>query len=370
MKLLFLTSYYPAFLKQFYLSNLDFGNFSYKQMLDKLLSVFFADTGAIYHYALKHNNNAFLIISNCEPLQKKWALENNVSFNDDYWEKEIALAQIKQFKPDVFYIESVFSYFGHFLKKARPFCKSIVAWISTPIGDNLKLNDIDLIVTSSMNFVNTFRNKGIRSEYMLPAFDVRVLEHLNSNKEKKIPFSFVGGWSDVHLNRKHALEQLVAETPIQLWGYGYKGNYSKFSIKYYRDLIMPLSSPILNVYNGEVWGLEMYNVLQSSLVTFNIHEELLKGHVGNMRMFEATGVGTMILNDDGINLAELFVPGKEIESYNSIEEAILKINYFIAHPDEAIMIGKNAQERTIKDYNYDNFILQLTWCLRKLLAEK
>lgn len=368
MRLLFLTSYYPPFLKQFYLSNLDFNNYSYKQMLDKLLSVFFADTGAIYHYALKHNNEAFLIIANCEPLQKKWAKENNISYDENNWEKEIALAQIQQFKPDVFYIESVFNYYGDFLKEAKPFCRSIVAWISTPISDDLKLHDIDLIVSSTRDFVNTFRNKGIRSEYMLPAFDVRVLERLNSSEKKEIPFSFVGGWSDVHLNRKEALEKLVAATPIQLWGYGYKKIYSKRSLKFYRDLVIPYSTPILNVYKGEVWGLEMYKVLQRSLITFNIHEALLKGQVGNMRMFEASGVGTMILNDNGSNLSELFIPGEEIETYNSIDEAIEKANYFITHPREAIAIGKNAQQRTIKEYNYDNFILQLTTIIKKYLS--
>jgi spore maturation protein CgeB len=84
-------------------------------------------------------------------------------------------------------------------------------------------------------------------------------------------------------------------------------------------------------------------------------------------MFEATGVGTMIMNDNGSNLAEIFIPGKEIEVYNSIEEAIEKTNYYLQNPGKAIEIGENAQRRTIKEYNYDVFVSQLTHYLKQNL---
>lgn len=360
MKLQFLTTYYSPFLNAFYIRHPHFLQLSYQQMLDKILEEYFADTGALYHHAIKHQNSCFLIIANCEPMQKQWAKENNVVYSKANWEKEIAMAQIKFFAPDVFYIESIFNYFGDFLKEAKPYCKSIVSWISTPISDSLKLNDIDLILSSTPDFVEKFRCKGIKSEYMLPAFDVRIHELIEVNNKKDIPFSFVGGWSGVHVNRKKALEELVRKTSIQLWGYGFRRKeYSKKTIRFYTDLLFPKADPIMDAYRGELWGLEMYSILKRSLITFNIHESLLKGRVGNMRMFEASGVGTMLLNDNGSNLSEIFIPGKEIEVYNSIDEAIEKVNYYTQHPQKAIEIGANAQKRTIKDYNYDVFVTQL-----------
>jgi len=335
-------------------------------MLDRLLAEHFADTGALYHYCIKHKFDSNLIIANCEPLQKQWAKENQINYSSANWEKEIVLAQIKQFKPDVFYIESIFNYYGQFLKEVKAYCKYIVAWISTPINDSLKLNDIDMILSSTQDFVEKFRNMGIKSEYMLPAFDTRILDLIDCSVEKNIPFSFVGGWSHVHINRKKALTDLVHSTKIQLWGYGYRKEYSKRKFNYYKNILFPEKNEILDVYNGEVWGLEMYKILQKSLVTFNIHESLLKGKVGNMRMFEASGVGTLIMNDKGINLSDIFIPGKEIEVYNSVDEAIEKTNYYIDHPAKAIEIGLNAQRRTVKDYNYDEFVKQLTNHLNKL----
>ncbi|HEY0030049.1 MAG TPA: glycosyltransferase [Bacteroidia bacterium] len=366
MKIQFITTYYVPFLESFYSKNADFRSLSYQSMMDRILAEHFADTGALFHYCSKHKFDARLIIANCEPLQKQWAKENDIRYASANWEKEIAMAQIKHFKPDVFYIESIFSYYGQFIKEARAHCKHVVSWISTPFNESLKLNDIDLILSSTPDFVSKFRNMGIASQYMLPAFDTRIVDLIDCSAKKDIPFSFVGGWSHVHVNRKNALNSLVESTDIQLWGYGYRKEHSKRSLSYYKNLLIPEKSKVLDAYNGEVWGLDMYKILQRSLITYNIHESLLQGRIGNMRMFEASGVGTMILNDNGSNLSEIFIPGEEIEVYNSLEEAVEKTNYYLAHPSKAIEIGKNAQRRTIKDYNYDEFVIQLKDHLNKL----
>lgn len=368
MRIQFLTSYYPPFLKSFYYKNPFFSSLSYEEMQERLLSEYFADTGALYSYTILRCFPSFLIISNCEPIQKQWAKENGITYNESNWEKEIALEQIKKFKPDIFYIESVFEFFGTFLGEAAKYSKKVVAWIATPYTQNLKLNNIDLIISSSPNFVKQFRNAGIKSEHMLPAFDARVIGLIEDVIEKDIQFSFVGGWSPVHVNRKNALEKLVKKTPIQIWGYGYdsKPQISKKSFKYYTNFIFPHNRNILKAYHGELWGLNMYKVLKRSVMTFNIHEALISGNVGNMRMFEATGVGTMLLNDNGTNLADMFIPGKEIEVYNTIDEAIEKFEYYIKYPQKAIEMGRNAQLRTIKDYNYDIFLDHLLSHISKI----
>lgn len=365
MKICFLTSYYPPFLTKFFNECENVNDLTYNELKNKLLNCFFADTGSLCHYTELAGNETFMIISNCEILQKKWATENNIKYTDN-WFYEISFEQIKSFKPDVFYLEYVTEFFGDFVKSVSPFCKKIVSWISSPLNPNSKLNNIDLVFSSTPDFVKTFINQGLLAEYMHPAFDTRILNKINNPQPKTIPFSFVGGWSDVHINRKIALKKLVKFTPIQLWGYNYKKSYRKRELSYYKNLLIKENADILKVYNGEAWGLEMFDIIQKSLITFNIHESLLKGYVGNMRMFEATGVGTMILNDDGTNLSSLFEPGKEIETYKTIDEAIEKVNYYIANPEKAIEIGKNAQHKTVNEYNYDNYVQILFSHLNRL----
>jgi spore maturation protein CgeB len=366
MKFQFLTSYYTPFLASFYKDNPQFLSLSYNEMFELLMDQYFADTGAAYFYLRKHKQDSFIIISNCEPLQKQWALENGVDYSEMNWQMEIAFAQVKWYKPDVFYLESVFEYFGGFIGEIRAFCKYIVSWISTPFSASLQLNGIDLFLSSTPDFIDSFRKQGFKAEYMLPAFDSRILKQINNPKQKDISFSFVGGWSEIHVNRKNALQQLVSTTPIELWGYGYKKTYSRRKLDYYKNWLFPKNKDIVKRYNGEVWGLKMFDILQRSLITFNIHESLLKGNVGNMRMFEATGVGTLILNDFGHNLNSLFEVGKEVESYRSIPEAIEKCYYFMTNPEKAMKIGEMAQIRTLKDYNYDIYVVSLISYIDKI----
>jgi spore maturation protein CgeB len=369
MKVQFLTSYYPPFLSKFFASHKEIKDESYDAIMTALLSEHFADTGALVFHVQKAGHQTSLIISNCELLQKKWALENNVNYSEQNWELEIAAAQIKKFKPDIFYLESVFQFFGDFVQTIKPYCKTIVSWISTPFSTSLPLKGIDLFLSSTPKFVESFKAAGFKAEYMLPAFDPRILEHINSKNKKDIPFSFVGGWSDVHVNRKEALKTLVKETPIQLWGYGYLKSFQRRNLAYFKHQLFPENKAILKAYRGEAWGINMYDILQRSVCTFNIHESLLEGHVGNMRMFEASGVGTLILNDEGHNLNKLFEVGKEIESYKTIGEAIEKAKYYISNPQKAIEIGLNAQKRTLRDYNYEIYVSNLFEFCKKQLAK-
>lgn len=362
MKIVLLTTYYGPFLRNFYAEYNPAGFESFEQHLHTLLAKFFGDSGSTYHHLKAAGHDCFLIIANNRPLQEQWAKENNIPFNDENWEMDIAYAQIRKLAPDIFYNEGVFEYFGEFTKRASAHCKKATAWMSTPFSPALDLSGISLILSSTPAFVEEFRKLGIASEYLLPAFDVRVWDHFDVNVLKDIPFSFVGGWSHVHVRRKDAIKKLVQQTPVKIWGYGYLSGprYSRKSWRYYRNLILPENRDILMRYQGEAWGLDMYSIFNRSLITFNIHESLLQGLVGNMRMFEATGMGTMMLNEDAPNLPEIFVPGKEVETYRSLDEAVEKVRYYLDHPDKAKEIGNNARLRTTRDYNYTQFTSKLT----------
>ncbi len=363
MHILFITSYYPPYLNSLYNKYNYFNDFSYTECINIIVNECFADTGSAYEYAKKQGNEASIVIQNAEIIQKKWAKENNISYKDDNWFEEIELEQVKKIKPDVFYTDAINSHSTKFLKEVSNYCKASAAWISFPFSNLPNLSSIKLILTSTNDFKKQFNSKGIKSEYLLPAFNSAILSRLK-NEQKNIPFSFIGGISDLHKNRWEALNFLCKNTDIKLWGYGIPNLPSNpfkkwFAKDIYKDIRMK--------HQGEAWALDMYQLLKNSLITFNIHEELLKGDVGNMRMFEATGVGTMILNDYGSNLSSLFEIDKEIVTYNSMSEATEKLNYYLQYPDKAIEIGLNAQKRTIKDYTYDSHVFQLISHFKKIL---
>jgi spore maturation protein CgeB len=72
---------------------------------------------------------------------------------------------------------------------------------------------------------------------------------------------------------------------------------------------------------------------------------------GNIRMFEATGVGTLLVTETASNLSQIFEPDQEVVTYRSKEEAVEKIRYCLAHENERRSIASAGQRRTLRDHN-------------------
>jgi len=71
-----------------------------------------------------------------------------------------------------------------------------------------------------------------------------------------------------------------------------------------------------------------------------------------MHLYEATGVGAMLISDEKSNLGELFEIGTEIESYRDADELIDKVRYYLSHEDERARIARAGQARTLREHTY------------------
>jgi spore maturation protein CgeB len=105
----------------------------------------------------------------------------------------------------------------------------------------------------------------------------------------------------------------------------------------------------------------MYEILRKSKITINHHTDIAGAYASNMRLYEATGVGTMLLTDWKENLKDLFEPGREVVAYRSPEECKDLISYYLTHDDEREAIALAGQQRTLSEHTY--------YCRMKDLAE-
>ena len=71
-----------------------------------------------------------------------------------------------------------------------------------------------------------------------------------------------------------------------------------------------------------------------------------------MRLYEATGMGALLITDWKQNLHELFEPGTEVVTYRSVEECVELIRHYLAHPAERETIARAGQARTLRDHTY------------------
>jgi spore maturation protein CgeB len=192
------------------------------------------------------------------------------------------------------------------------------------------------------------------------SFDADILDRLRDVKQD-ISVSFIGGLSRIHEDRVSCLEALARKTPIKIWGYAPPFTRIGRIGKLLRGNTLPAR------YQGEVWGIEMYRIIKRSKITFNMHIAEAENLAGNMRMYEATGLGSLLISDFKSNTDEIFIGGREAVYYHSVDEAIEKIRYYLNHEDERMRIAGAGQKRTLNDYSFGQNSSQMLGYFKKYL---
>jgi hypothetical protein len=195
----------------------------------------------------------------------------------------------------------------------------------------------------------------LRAELFRLAFDPAVLARLAALKTREPPLdvSFVGSLSPHHRRRLEFLESVCSKIPVQVWGQGIER--------------LPKDSPIRACYRGSAWGIEMFDILRRSRISLNHHIDISGPYANNMRLYETTGVGTLLLTDWKQNLPEMFDPAAEVAVYRSPEECIEKIGYYLKEEGERSRIARAGQERTLREHTYRQRMAQLVALVETLL---
>jgi SAM-dependent methyltransferase len=344
---LFLNTYYEPFLQAAYRNHSELAALDYDRQLAFFQDCQFGDSD-FYEKGLKAAGwAASTIIANCSPLQMRWAAEHGLRGGGTW---EIVSAQIEHFNPDVVYVQDM-----HFVPAAL--VRSLTQRGIVVVGQNasdirsLDVQPYSLLISSLPPYVDYFRSTGKKSYYQPLAFSESVLSPQSARPyaERSIPLSFVGGISDpAHSSRGQFLVALSQHLPIQMWGYGI-------------DAVSP-DSQIRNVYRGEAWGREMFGLLGNSQITVNMHatwflpapdgREATLEYANNMRLFEATGMGALLITDYKPRLEQLFRVGDEVVAYRSVDECISLVRYYLDNPLEAAAIASRGQQRTLRDHSY------------------
>lgn len=374
MKICIVDTYYAAFLARFYAQQKQLTSSDYSIQLEALLSACFGTSDFYSRHLNTLGCEAQDLVVNCVPLQQAWAKENNVPLSrlalkvphrlfrvpllgkflaDLPGLMDVAVAQIKVAKPDVLYCQDLSFFPAEVLREFKQHVRLIVGQIACPLPPKSFLKGYDLILTSFPHFVPRLRELGVASEYFRIGFDERVLSLLG-DVSKDIDFSFVGGISRHHGGAIPLLEYLTEQTDMRVFGYGVDS--------------LPTSSLIRERHGGEVWGMDMYSALARSRITLNRHINVAENNANNMRLFEATGVGAMLLTDRKDNLHELFEIGKEIITYSSKEEAAEIVRHYLAQPEELEKIAKAGQVRTLSEHTYAKRMQELVLILRRNLS--
>jgi hypothetical protein len=363
VRVLVVDTYYPAFLATHYAERQGLGGAPYADQLSALIERGFGTSDSYSHYMRRLGHEAEDVIVNCPELQWAWAREHRPARGRALRSlahapgrlgaaaghvtlHAIAQAQIRAFRPDVLYVQDLWFFSRRQLDALRRSGVFVAGQIASPAPPPERLWGYDLLITSFPHFVERFRELGIASEYLKIAFDERVGDRLRARGVDTAPESerphdaaFVGGVNpSVHAAGTKLLEEVAARTPLEVWGYGSDA--------------LPGGSPIRRVHHGEAWGLDMFAVLAQSKIALNRHIDAAEGHANNMRLYEATGTGALLVTDRGSNLADLFEPGRELVVYEDAGDLVHKVEHYLANAGERIAIARAGQERTLREHTY------------------
>ena len=383
MRILILDTHYPESLRLVYEKDPQLAQQSSADQLRAIYDTGFgrADFLPLNLRRLDHQVEQF--IANAEPIQTRWAAENGLQIDTSpsvllkvqqglkrrvdrfrsrpeipgmdvpQWQLDIVAAQARTFKPDVIFICDVLHLPAHFHRTLKSYTRLLVGEMAYPIPPHLDLTPFDLILSAAPHFVDRLRKAGARSEMLRLGFEQTVLDRIEI-QPPNVELGFMGFISKAHQQRLELLETLSKRVPLSCWGAGGES--------------LPPDSPLRGRIKPPLWGYDMYRQLQRSKIALNIHIDMAEQFAANMRLYEATGVGTLLLTDWKTNLPELFEPGVEVVAYRSIAECVELVEYYLAHETEREAIAKAGQKRTLCEHSYYHRMQELTEILNRYLG--
>lgn len=373
MRILILDTYYPPFLRRFYADHPGLEKCGYDQQLEALLETHFGTSDSYSWHLRQLGHQATELVLNCVPLQAQWARERGirtplVGLRAGASARaatlrlppvrallmRIARAQIEEVNPDVVYLQDVRFIPGRDLARLRRSGYLVVGQISSRSPGRDHVTQLDLVVTSFPHFVDRYQALGVETVYLPLAFDNRILKRLQlegmnprTHGEQRRNVVFVGGMQPrVWRSGVATLERLVqAGIELDLFGYGIE--------------TLPSSSPLRTRYRGEAWGLDMYRLYASARIAVNRHGAVTDGYANNMRMYEATGMGALLMTEVAPNLPELFAPGREVVAYDGPDDLVDKVRHFLVADVERQTVAAAGQRRTLTQHTYGQRMAQL-----------
>lgn len=341
MRVLIVDTFYRSFTEELYAAEPTLASRPYDEQWRSLMGSFFGSADSYSHWLAAAGHEAHEFVVNCPPLQRAWAREHGLrpsllaSLDRAGVDERIVLAQIEDFRPDVVYVQNLHALSARTLRRIRRE-RLLVGQIASELPPPERLGLYELIVTSFVHYAERLPRAGIAAAYLPLSFDPRVLDHVGTDGPRAGAV-FVGSLGrNQHGAGNALLEQVAAAAPLRVWGSSVAD--------------WDAASPLRRAYQGPAWGLGMYRILAAAAIAFNRHIDVAEDYANNMRLFEATGTGALLITDEKRNLAQLFDPGREVVTYRDAADAAAKIRHYLEHPDEAATIARAGQARTLRDH--------------------
>jgi hypothetical protein len=320
---------------------------------DALRKVFLDDRFGAAHILqpiLQRQESAFFTNGDDEVLQRSWAREMGMpaacSMDD------ILRAQIESHGATVFYNLDPVRYGSDFVRSLPACVRHSITWRAAP--GSVDLSGYNLVVCNFPAILQAYAAHGCRTAYFFPAHDP-VMDEYAQNEDRPVDVLFAGSYSRHHLRRARLLDVVA-----RLSG--------RINIAMYMDqsratriaespigLLAPLGryrrpKPIRRLSRPPVFGRDLYSALGKSKIVINGAIDMAGEERGNMRCWEAMGLGCLMISDSGT-----YPPGmiadESFLTYRSEEEVPQLVLRTLANWGDARQVVQHGHAVVSREYS-------------------
>jgi len=347
-------TFYRGYLEDFYKKNSRLAQASFDTQMLGLIRDAFSGIHMLPPYL--SGCKGMLVVANCHEAQWRWLQENGVALQDvNDWQDEIVRRQIQLFQPDVLYLSDSIRFQASFIASLpwRPPC--VVGWRGADVDFDTDWTGYDIMLSGLPRLLALAESlgakKGILFHPGMPKWIAREVENI----PQEIDVVFAGSiYPKQHLRRLALLEAL-AEAAVA----------HAFSLVLHILCDDALIPPVLRPFvRPPVFGMEMHRALRRGKIVFDTQGtiglrradgsyafDLAAGDTVNMRLFEATGGGSMVLTDALPGLAKLFEPAREVVTFHDERDLIEKILHYLKNPQEREAIAAAGKNRCLEQWS-------------------
>ena len=202
----------------------------------------------------------------------------------------------------------------------------------------------DYVFTASEKVIPMYKEIGCGRVHFLPfACEETVHKKVSlterERKEYEADVVFVGTYTP----RRGKLIKVLEKNGVKVKVYGPYW-------KYFR--------PNGNTHDG-IYGPEMVKAFNVAKIVLNIHVNDDLPYKVNMRTFEATGSRAFLLTDNAENVGKLFKVGKDLVVYNSPDELVDLVKYYLRNDEKSEEIAHSGYIRCHSQHIYARRLKQM-----------
>ncbi|MCF8506728.1 MAG: glycosyltransferase [Caulobacter sp.] len=356
-RLLQVVNYYPAAIEDVYRRRPDLAGAPFARQIEALLDCGFNAAHNVAPALTRHGWETHFVVANAAAAQAAWLAEKGLPQQDS---AGILLRQIEVLRPDVVYVGDTIALDGRFLRQAQYRPHLTVGWRASVIPQGVDWAGYDLMLSSHAGCREQALKLGAgASEPFWPGLPARLARAVE-DEPKLFDVVFAGQVGSLHKRRLACLDHLVRSPAVR---------EGRISVALYLaggpipEILAPYVRP-------SVWGMDLYRALRRGRISLNVHIDMYGGEAQNMRIFETLTAGGFLLTDHASNLAAMFEPGRELDSFESPEEMMEKIAYWLARPEERAEVARRGQQRCLAEHSMELRAAQFDAIMRRHLVRR